>query len=311
MAGLTRMMGAAALAAILSTALVAQQPPAAQGPTFKSGTQVVSLFVTVADATRRLVPGLTQEEFEVFDNEKPQPIIFFQNEVQPITVIVMLDTSGSMTLTLDLLREAAEQFLIRLLPIDKARVGAFNDKIQFSAEFTNNRDQLVTDVKNLDYGNGTRLWDAVAASLDELKTVEGRRVILVFTDGDDTSSRIGLGTVIDRARAEEVMVYAIGLESNYIGGPGGQRVRTRPDSGLRKVADETGGGYFELKKSSELAPTFTKVAQELHSQYVIGFAPTQLDNRVHKLAVKMKQPGMTARARRSYLAAADKFSSSK
>ena len=310
MPGFKRLMGATALAAGLSTALIAQQPPAGQA-TFKSGTQVVSLFVTVADATRRLVSGLTQEEFEVFDNEKPQPIIFFQNEVQPITVVVMLDTSGSMTLTLDLLRQAAEQFLIRLLPEDKGKVGAFNDKIQFSSTFTSNRDQLVTEVKNLDYGNGTRLWDAVAASLDELKSVEGRRVVLVFTDGDDTSSRIGLGTVIDRARAEEVMIYAIGLESNYIGGPNGQRVRTRPDSGLRKVADETGGGYFELKKSSELAPTFTKVAQELHSQYVIGFAPTQLDNRVHKLAVKMKQTGMTARARRSYLAAADKYSSSK
>src|SRR6185436_11105562 len=117
MPGFKRLMGATALAAVLSTALIAQQPPAGQA-TFKSGTQVVSLFVTVADATRRLVSGLTQEEFEVFDNEKPQPIIFFQNEVQPITVIVMLDTSGSMTLTLDLLREAAEQFLIRLLPID-------------------------------------------------------------------------------------------------------------------------------------------------------------------------------------------------
>src|SRR6185503_11100044 len=187
MAGLTRVMGAAAVAAVLSTALIAQQPPAAQGPTFKSGTQVVSLFVTVADATRRLVSGLTQEEFEVFDNEKPQSIIFFQNEVQPITVIVMLDTSGSMTLTLDLLREAAEQFLIRLLPDDKGKVGAFNDKIQFSSTFTSNRDQLVTEVKNLDYGNGTRLWDAIAASLDELKSVEGRRVVLVFTDGDDTS----------------------------------------------------------------------------------------------------------------------------
>jgi Ca-activated chloride channel homolog len=311
MPGLTRIIVATALATILSAALVAQQPPPGQGATFKAGTQIVSLFVTVADATRRLVSGLTQEEFEVFDNEKPQPIIFFQNEVQPITVVVMLDTSGSMTLTLDLLRQAAEQFLIRLLPEDKGKVGAFNDKIQFSSTFTSNRDQLVTEVKNLDYGNGTRLWDAVAASLDELKNVEGRRVILIFTDGDDTSSRIGQGTVIDRARAEEVMVYAIGLESNYIGGPGGQRVRTRPDAGLRKVADETGGGYFELKKSSELAPTFTKVAQELHSQYVIGFAPTQLDNRVHKLAVKMKQPGMTARARRSYLATADKFSSSK
>ena len=298
-------LASVALAASVSTAVLAQQP---QGPTFKSGTQIVSLFVTVADAQRRLVAGLTQEEFEVHDNEKPQPIVFFQNEIQPITVVVMLDTSGSMTLTHDLLRQAAEQFIIRLLPADKGRVGAFNDKIQFSSRFTGDRDQLVTDVKNLDYGNGTRLWDAVGASLDELKGIDGRRVVLVFTDGDDTSSRIGLGAVVERARAEEVMIYAIGLESNYFNGQ--SMVRTKPDSGLRKIADETGGGYFELKKTSELASTFTKVAQELHSQYVIGFTPTQLDNRVHKLAVKMKQPGMTARARRSYLAAADKFSAS-
>jgi Ca-activated chloride channel family protein len=309
-----QMAGALALlTAVFTTPLILdaqQQPqPPQPGATFKSGTQVVSLFVTVADATRRLVSGLTQDDFEIFDNEKPQPIIFFQNDVQPITVVVMLDTSGSMTLTLDLLRQAAEQFLIRLLPDDKGRVGAFNDKIQFSSRFTNDRDQLVTDVKNLDYGNGTRLWDALGASLDELKEVEGRRVILVFTDGDDTSSRIGQGTVIERARAQEVMIYAIGLESHYIGGPGGQMVHTKPDGGLRKIADETGGGYFELKKSSELASTFTKVAQELHSQYVIGFAPTQLDNRVHKLVVKMKQPGMTARARRSYLATVDKKNS--
>jgi Ca-activated chloride channel family protein len=142
-------------------------------------------------------------------------------------------------------------------------------------------------------------------SLDELKGIEGRRVVLMFTDGDDTSSRIGLGTVADRARAEEVMVYAIGLESQYLG-PNGRMVRTRPDRGLRKLADETGGGYFELEKSADLAPTFTKVAQELRSQYVIGFTPTLLDGRVHKLSVKVKQAGLTARARRSYLAAADK-----
>src|SRR4029078_506836 len=145
--------------------------------------------------------------------------------------------------------------------------------------------------------------------LEELNGIEGRRVVLVFTDGDDTDSRARQGAVVERARADEAMVYAIGLESNYFNGQ--SMVRTKPDSGLRKIADETGGGYFELKKSSELASTFTKVAQEWHSQYVIGFAPAQLDNRVHKLAVKMKQPGMTARARRSYLAAADKFSSSK
>src|SRR5262245_24333999 len=288
------------LAVAFSTLVLAQQP------TFRTGTQVVSLFATVTDAQKRLVPDLVQTDFEVFDNEKPQPLIFFQNEVQPISVVVMLDTSGSMTLTLDLLRAAAEQFVLRLLPADKARVGAFNDKIQFMGRsFMNDRDQLVTDIKNLDFGNGTRLWDALAASLEELKSVEGRKVILVFTDGDDTESHnASLGKVIDRARLDEVMIYAIGLESRYFDGQ--RMVRSRPDSGLRKVADETGGGYFELTKTAELAPTFTRVAQELHSQYVIGFTPMSLDGKVHKLAVRMKQAGMTARARRSYVAASEK-----
>jgi Ca-activated chloride channel family protein len=276
----------------------------AQQPTFKAGTQVVSIFATVTDSQKRLVSDLTQDDFSVFDNEKPQPLVYFDNSIHPINVVVMLDTSGSMTLTIDLLKQAAEQFLLRLLPDDKARVGAFNDKIQFNAKWSNNRDQLITDAKNLDYGNGTRLWDAVGASLDELKTQDGRKVILVFTDGDDTESKLRLGTVLDRARADEVMIYAIGLESVYFNGQ--QKVRTKPDGGLRKIADETGGGYFELTKASDLAPTFTKVAQELHSQYVLGFTPMTLDNKVHKLAVKMKQPGMAAQARRSYLAAGDK-----
>ena len=297
----------AVLAVIVSASgLVAR----AQQPTFRAGTQVVSLFVTVQDVQRRLIPDLMQDEFQIFDNDKPQPLVYFDNSVHPINVVVMLDTSGSMTLTIGLLKQAAEQFIIRLLPEDKARIGAFNDKIQINAKWSNDRDQLVTDIKDLDYGNGTRLWDAVGTALDELKSIDGRRVILVFTDGDDTESRaMSLGKVIERARVDEVMIYAIGLESRYA--IDGRVTVTKPDSGLRKVADETGGGYFELKKTSDLAPTFTKVAQELHSQYVIGFTPTQLDNRVHKLTVKMKQPGMTARARRSYLAAADKTTISK
>jgi len=192
---------AAALAAALSIPLIAQQ-----GPTFKTGTQVVSIFATVTDAQKRLVPNLSQDDFQVFDNEKPQPVIYFDNSIRPINVVVMLDTSGSMTLTIDLLKQAAEQFLLRLLPEDKGRVGAFNDKIQFNARWSNDRDQMITDAKNLDFGNGTRLWDAAAASLDELKNIDGRKVILIFTDGDDTESKLRLGTVLDRARVDEVMI---------------------------------------------------------------------------------------------------------
>src|SRR5262245_56536319 len=189
---------------LLATALIAQEP---QQPTFRVGTQVVSLFATVTDSGKRLVPSLVKEDFEVFDNDKPQPLVFFENDPQPITVVVMLDTSGSMTALIKLLKRAAEQFLLRLLPADKGRVGAFNDKIEFNAHFTSNRDELISDLEPLDFGNGTRLWDAVNASLDELKGIQGRRVVLVFTDGEDTESHVRLGTVIDRARAEEVMIY--------------------------------------------------------------------------------------------------------
>ena len=295
-----RLTSALVLAAAASVVLFGQEP------TFKTGTEIVSLFVTVADAQGRLVPDLTKDDFEILDNDKVQPIIYFENIIQPISVVVMLDTSGSMTGSISLLKDAAEQFLLRLLPADQGRVGAFNDKIQISAHFTKNRDELIGDVKELDYGNGTRLWDAVLLSLEELKGIEGRRVVLVFTDGEDTESKARLGATIDRARLDDAMVYAIGLESNYFNGQ--RMVRSEPDSGLKKIADETGGGYFELKKTADLAPTFTRVAQELHAQYVMGFSPMQLDGKVHKLLVRVKKPGMTARARRSYVAAPDKYS---
>ena len=275
---------------------------AAQQPTFRASTQVVSLFATVTDAQNRLVPELTKDDFTVLDNDKPQELLVFQSENQPITVVVMLDTSGSMTGSIALLKAAAEQFVTRLLPDDKAAVGAFNDKIELSASFSNDRDGLITEIRDLDFGNGTRLYDAINESLNQLRGIDGRRVILVFTDGDDTSSRVGRGTVMDRARAEEVMIYAIGLQSEFF--DGARVVRSKPDSGLRRLADETGGGYFELKQTSDLGPTFTRVAQELHSQYVLGFEAQQLDGKVHKLTVKMKQVGMTARARRSYVASA-------
>jgi Ca-activated chloride channel family protein len=274
---------------------------AAQQPTFRSNTgAVVSVFATVTDRDNRLVPDLTREDFEILDNDQPQPLVLFENETRPITAVVMLDTSFSMTGHIKLLKEAAEQFVIRLLPADKAKVGAFNDKIEFGGHFSNNRDELVADLRGLDYGNATRLFDAAAMSLDELAGIEGRRVLLLLTDGEDTSSRVSFRSVLERARNEDVMIYSIGLATEYFDGV--RIVRSKPDSSLRRFAEETGGGYFELKKTTELASTFTRVAQELHSQYALAFVAPRLDNKLHKLTVRLKQPGMTARARRSYMA---------
>lgn len=268
---------------------------AAQQPTFRVGAQNVPVYVTVTDANKRLVPGLTQEDFQIFDEKQPAPITIFDNQIQPVTVAVMLDSSGSMTLNLELLKQAAEQFVIRLLPEDKGRIGYFNDKIAFLSEFSSDRDMLIRSIKDMQFGNPTRLYDSILFSLDELKPIEGRKVILSFTDGADTASRGGMGEVLRRAREEEVMVYGIGLESRIMG------MRTRPDGALRKLAEETGGGYFELKETDELGPTFTRVAQELHSQYLLGFEP-QTDGKVRKIEVRVNRPGLTARGRRTYQA---------
>lgn len=284
-------------------AVVLIAPMRAQEPqrTFKVTTNTVALYVTATDADKRLVPDLVQEDFEVYDNGKLQTVTSFDNKPLPITVVVMLDTSGSMTLALDLVKNAAEQFLIRMMPEDQGMVGAFNDKIEFHPEgFTNSRDELIRSLKDLDFGYPTRLYDAVNQSMAQLKGIPGRRVVLVFTDGDDNASKVGSGDVTDRGRLEDVMVYSIGLENEYF--DGARKVRSSPDRGLRRLSEETGGGFFLLKKTTELTSTFTRVAQELHSQYVLGFSPQVLDGKVHKLEVRLKKPGMVARARKSYVA---------
>ncbi len=284
---------------VAAAAFVLVVPAGAQR--IKVKTQTVPLYVTVTDAEKRLVPDLTKEDFEVYDNAKLQTLTNFDNQPTPITVVVMLDTSGSMTLALDLVKDGAEAFLMRMLPIDKGMVGAFNDKIEFHpATFTDNRDQLARALKDLDFGYPTRLYDAIDQSIDQLNGADGRKTVLVFTDGDDNSSKKGSGAVTDRARLEEVMVYSIGLENEYFNGQ--QRVRSSPDRNLRKLSEETGGGFFLLKKKDELGPTFTRVAQELHSQYVLGFSPEVLDGKVHKLEVRLKRPGLIPRARKSYVA---------
>ena len=296
----TRTLAAIVLATCVAAAVVVAQQP--QTPLFRSGTEIVDLYVTVTDQSGRLVPGLLQEDFEIVDEGVVQEIVLFENEVRPITVVVMLDTSASMTPSLDLLMAGAEQFIIRMLPDDKGKVGAFNDKIQIlpEAEFIGDRDALIRALDRLQFGNPTRLYDAIGASIESLQGIEGRKVALIFTDGEDTQHKIGWRDALNMALTEEVMLYTIGLEMNYHNGI--RMVRSRPDGRLKTFAEETGGGYFELKDSDELGSTFTRVAQELHSQYVVGFAPSVQDGKVHELEVRVRQRGMTARARKTYTA---------
>jgi Ca-activated chloride channel family protein len=287
--------------AMVPAALLAQQ---AQAPVFRSTVETVPIYATVVDASRRLVPDLTQEDFEVYDNRQLQPLTLFRSDVQPISVVATLDTSGSMTGVLDLVKIAAESFVLRLLPADRARIGSFDDVTRLMPAFTSDRDELVRYLHTeMRFGNGTRLWDAVDQAIAALEQEENRRVVLVLSDGDDTTSRsAGPGDVRQRAQKSDVMIYAIGLRQPFRGGPGGQMILSRPDGGLKAIVDQTGGGFFDLSRMADLGATFSRVADELHRQYVLGFTPKNLDGKVHQLEVRVKQPGMTVRARKTYLA---------
>ncbi len=299
---MVRIASVIAMVALVAQAGSQQQPPPSSSQKIRVSTESVPVYVTVTDTDKRLVPDLVLDDFEVLDNLKPQVINVFENKPVPITVVVMIDTSGSMTAALDLVKDGAEQFLLRLLPDDRAQVGEFSDKIKFHpGSFIESRDRLIYLLKHeLDFGYPTRLYDAVDESLARLEPEGSRKVVLVFTDGDDTASKLGVGKVMDRAREKDIMVYAIGLVNEFFNGQ--QRVRTSPDKGLKKLAEDTGGGYFELKRTADLGATFTRVAQELHSQYVLGFSPETLDGKVHKLEVRVKKAGMNARARKTYVA---------
>jgi Ca-activated chloride channel family protein len=271
---------------------------------FRSGTRTVAIYATVVDQTGRLVTTLSRENFAVYDNGKLQPVGLFANDPQPITMAVMLDTSGSMAPNVSLVRNATMALVGYLNPADQVRLGTFGGRIMMSPAFTNNATDLARFVwERLRPGGGTPLWDAVDAGMDTLVDRDGRRVVLVFSDGKDSQSRLKMKDALRRAQQDGFMVYAIGC---WGAKNGGTNLRSnafeKPDEGLRKIADETGGGYVELQWTDDLDAGFRRVAEELHSQYVIGFTPEKADGKLHKLEVRVNVPGLTVRTRKSYVA---------
>ena len=305
--------------ATLVACLLAVPGIAGQQPTFRAGRDTVRVFATVTDKDGRLVTTLTQDSFEVRDDGRPQPITQFDNTPQPIRLILMLDVSGSMEGNLPLLRDAGAQLFARLRPDDVARVGTFGREVSISPSFTHDADQLSAALPTMIPADApTPLWRGIDQALDAFGNGEDtRKVILVLSDGKDTGSMsfhgrpASQGGVIDRARREDVMIYAVGMRSRSTQsrppgmGPGGLQamlLADLPDPGLARVAEDTGGGYTEIRFGQDLGAAFAAVADELHTQYLLGFAPPKRDGKVHDINVRVNQGGLKPRARKSYVA---------
>jgi len=332
-------VGLAGALAAAAVALVTAQAP----PTFRAGADLVSIYATVTDRAGRLVTDLTRDDFEVRDNGRRQPLTVFTNDLQPFSAVVMIDRSGSMAGHFELVREAAATFVHHLLAGDRLRIGSFSQDIVISPDtFTSDRDVLLGILREeLQDVGGSPVWAAIDRSIAALAAGSGRRVVLIFSDGDDTRSDKGpapvdLDRLIRRAHEHDVMVYAIGfniVETQRMAvpvrpgplppilvprpfPPGGRRpiaqwgtrsvtrtITKPPHPGLEKLAGESGGGYFAMSSSGSLDAIFARVAEELHRQYWLGFTPSSRDGKTHRLEVKVRRSGLTVRARRDYVAA--------
>jgi VWFA-related protein len=321
-----------------------QTPPPQQQapPTFRAGVRTVAVPTSVFNQHGDIVTHLRRDQFLIFDEGVRQELTIFESGQHPITALVLLDTSASMIPRLDLVRQAAEQFIVRLWPGDRARVGSFSDAVQMLGEFTEDRDALLRTLReDLHVGNPTRLIDAMADGMTALAPLPGRRVLVVFTDGCDTYSKSSWDGLLQRLPAEEFMVYAVQIGGGATaprpvvpryasrsprGGCSGPehefemsvlpaerlsdflrinsptRILT-PTQILSRLTAETGGGHFALTPRDDVNATFTQVMFELHHQYLLGFSPQVPDGKRHTITVRVNDRDLIVRARRAYLAA--------
>ncbi len=308
---------------LLRSALVtaAILPLGVQQPArFRTGVDLVPIYATVIGKDLRLVPGLSREDFELLDNGASQPIAFFTDAVPPISIVILLDSSGSMVDHWKFITNAAEHFVMKLLPSDRALIGRFSYEILFAPpHFTNDRAALLNALPDSVRASGpSPVWTAIDRSVDLVLHEPGRRVVLIFSDGHDEPMRGQVRTdvahVLRRAHVDGVMLYSFGVlvaeePGQQLAVDSAHRHRAKlllPDPTLRQLAEASGGAYFQIDWGSNLNLMFERVADELHHQYVLGFTPRALDGKMHNIVVKVRRPGVTVQARKTYLAAPDK-----
>jgi Ca-activated chloride channel family protein len=230
--------------------------------------------------------------------------------------VLLLDGSASMLVGLRPAITAVNEFIVRLMPGDRLRAGTFAEEIQIHPDFTGDRDALLAlfaNEFNVRIGRRTRLWDAMDEGLDALSGIDGRRILIVVSDGSDTFSTMTFDSVRAKAQREGVAVYFArflhrdrrGQMLELVKGPDGSsagRASRVPPGAFEELARETGGEVITVEQDFVSHAPFTQVALDLHSQYVLGFTPQVLDSKSHKLEVRVKRSGLAVRARKSYIA---------
>ena len=280
---------------------------AAQQPSFRAGVDIVSLNVTVTDGANHYITDLEQPEFLVFEDGIKQNVTFFSRRQSPIALSLLLDSSASMEEHLATLQKAATNFVHRLKPNDIAQIIDFDSRVEIRQTFTGNQGELDTAISQLVAGGSTSLHNAIYIALKELRKVRAvneedvrRQALIVFSDGEDTSSLVSFDEVLDLAKRSETSVYTIALRGVDVQAKGFREA----EFVMRTLAQETGGRAFFPAKIEDLDGVYAQIADELASQYTLGYtsANPRRDGAWRRVVVQVSRPNITPRTKKGYYA---------
>jgi Ca-activated chloride channel family protein len=300
---------AATVAAFGLVASAQQAPPKAPAPSFKTGVELVSLNVTVADGAGRYATDLQQDEFQVYEDGVKQDLTLFNRTNLPIALSLLMDTSASMETRLPTAQEAASGFSRRLRPQDLAEIVDFDSRVVILQAFTNNVDLLEQAIHRTSAGGSTSVYNAIYIALKDLKKVVAkgvdeirRQAIVILSDGEDTSSLLPFEEVLDLAKRSETAIYAIGLRDAEESSS--SRGFKEAEFVLRQLSQETGGRAFFPSQVGELAGIYGQISDELSSQYTVGYTSknAKRDGAWRRIVLRVGRPGLTARTKQGYFA---------
>ena len=288
-------------------------------PQFRSGTHLVPLSVTVTDPKKQFVKGLTAADFIILEDGIEQQVQFFEAEEIPLDLILLLDTSSSMSDKMDVVHEAAAGFVKTLRRGDRGAVVAFADGVDVVQPLTGDRVTLEEAIRRTTARGATSLHNALYISLKQFgrnARQHGdvrRQAIAVLSDGEDTSSLVSFEDVLALARKSGVSIYPIALQSRAtaarLAAAGQRRFFSESEYSMRALAQETGAQAFFPMQIFELKDIYATIAQELSSQYSLAYAPvnSKADGRFRKITVRVpSRPEVRLRTRTGYTAEADR-----
>jgi Ca-activated chloride channel family protein len=267
---------------------------------------MVSLNVTVTDPANRYVTDLDEVDFSVFEDGVKQDVTFFNKRQSPIALSLLLDSSASMEDKIATLQQAATNFIRKLRPTDVAQIIDFDSRVEIRQPFTSKKEDLEAAIMQTAAGGSTALHNAIYISLKELKKVRAqaeddvrRQALIVFSDGEDTSSLVSFDEVLELAKRSETAIYTIGLRGPE---PAQSKGFREAEFVLRQLAQETGGRAFFPNRIEDLHDVYAQIADELSSQYTIGYVSKnqRRDGGWRRIIVQVSRPNASPRTKKGY-----------